>query len=64
MNVRDLAYLVQTVALIFAMLILAYGSYLLKRDLHLGLMTLRAILLAQKDIEKRLKVLEQERDER
>lgn len=60
MNVSDLAYLVQTVALIFAMLILAYGFYSLKRELR----TLRVILLAQKDIEQRLKVLEQERDER
>jgi hypothetical protein len=64
MNVSDPVDLVQTVALIFVMLILAYGFYLLKRELREGLMTLRAIVIAQKDIEKRLKVLEQERDER
>jgi hypothetical protein len=59
---NDPVDLVQTVAIIFVMLILAYGVYLFKIELRAALMALRDIVREHDEIKARLNVLERERE--
>ena len=62
MKLDDPIDLVQTVAIIFVMLILAYGVYLLKMELRAAVTALRGILREHDEIKARLNVLERERE--
>jgi len=54
--------LTQTTALLGVMAVLCYLVHLLRLELSGATAALRAIVLAQKDLDARLKVLERERE--